>query len=74
LAQRCDVAAYLRFARVPFAASAPARETIVLGDLRYDRERGPSFAEIEVPREPPAECPSFVPPWEPWRAGDLLSD
>lgn len=73
IADRCDGGAFLRFARVPFVVSDGDR--IVLGDLRYDRERALGFAEMEIPREPPAEaaCPRFVPPWEPWRAGDLLS-
>ncbi|AKF05685.1 metal-dependent hydrolase [Sandaracinus amylolyticus] len=72
IAARCDGAAFLRFARVPFVVDTDA--AIVLGDARYDRERGESFAEMEIPRVPPSasECPRFVPPWTPWRASDLL--
>ncbi|MGV3593377.1 MAG: metal-dependent hydrolase [Gammaproteobacteria bacterium] len=42
----------------------------LMGDLRYDREPGLGFAEMQVSAEP-AQCPRFVPPWEPPRA-DLL--
>lgn len=42
----------------------------LIGDLRYDREPGLGFAEMEVSAEPQA-CPRFVPPWELPRA-DLL--
>ena len=43
---------------------------LVIGDLRYDRENGLGFSEIEVDSD--AEpCPTLVPPWVPPRA-DLL--
>jgi inner membrane protein len=73
LGARCDGHAFLRFARMPFVVEQ--ERTWVLGDLRYDREPGLGFAELEVPREPPEgdACPPFVPPWTPWRAHDLLA-
>ena len=40
----------------------------LLGDLRYDREPGLAFAEVELPDGKP--CPR-APPWIPPRA-DLL--
>ena len=73
IADRCDGEAFLRFARAPFVV--PRGDTIVVGDLRYDRETSLGFAEMELPREAPAgaACPRYVPGWEPWRASDLLA-
>ncbi|UJR81710.1 metal-dependent hydrolase [Sandaracinus amylolyticus] len=70
IASRCDGGAFMRFARVPFVVEG--ERAIVLGDARYDREAGESFAEMEIPRVL-GECPRFVPPWTPWRASDLLA-
>jgi len=68
VAADCEAAAAMRFIRVPWlAAVGQAR---VLGDLRYDREKGLGFAEVEL-RDPPGACPRFVPHWRPPRA-DLL--
>jgi len=64
LAQRCDVAAFLRFARVPFWMTAG--EGVRVGDLRYDREPGLGFSEMDLPGVPGA-CPKRVPPWIPPR-------
>lgn len=68
--ERCDVAAFLRYARVPFWLERPAGELLV-GDLRYDREPGPGFAEVELPGKIEA-CPKWVPPWIPPRS-DVLA-
>lgn len=57
----CQVAAFLRFARVPFFQEAG--RDILMGDLRYDRQRGLGFAEIQTLREP-LRCPAFVPSWD----------
>ena len=65
----CQVAALLRFVRVPFWLRVGA-DSLHVGDLRYDREPGPGFAEFVVPARP-ATCPASVPPWRPPRA-DLL--
>lgn len=75
LAARCDGAAFLRFARMP-TISAGEGGSLVLGDLRYDREPGLGFAELEVPADAPrgSACPRAIPPWIPWRAADLLRD
>jgi inner membrane protein len=68
VARDCEASAAMRFIRVPWlAALGPAT---VLGDLRYDREKGLGFAEIEL-QEPPGDCPGLVPHWQPPRA-DLL--
>jgi inner membrane protein len=61
VATGCRERALLRFARAPFWTAE------VIGDLRYDREPGLGFAEIE--RAGP--CPEHVPPWQPPRA-DVL--
>ncbi|HEV8331866.1 MAG TPA: metal-dependent hydrolase [Steroidobacteraceae bacterium] len=64
----CEAAAAMRFIRVPWMAAVGP--TTVLGDLRYDREKGLGFAEIEL-HDPPLRCPRQVPHWRPPRA-DLL--
>jgi inner membrane protein len=68
LAGHCEVAALLRFVRVPFFVDRG--DAVVVGDLRFDRDPDLDFAEVEVPRQPGA-CPEHVPPWTPPRA-DLL--
>ena len=69
LARRCDVRAYLQFSRAPFFILQG--DTILLGDLRFDRTDRRDFAEAEFPATP-GPCPSWLPAWEPPRA-DLLS-
>jgi len=65
--ENCEAAAAFRFIRMPWLANV--EEGLVLGDLRYDREPGLSFAELVI-ADPPS-CPRFVPNWvEPRR--DLL--
>jgi inner membrane protein len=63
----CEVAAFLRFARAPWFSLEDPRK--VIGDLRYDRERGLGFAELDLTRS--SRCPSYVPPWIPPRR-DLI--
>jgi inner membrane protein len=58
-ASNCEVAAALRFMRMPWIASV--EDGLVLGDLRYDREKELGFAEIVVTDQP--NCPSLVPDW-----------
>ena len=65
----CEAAAALRFIRAPWLATV--KNELVLGDLRYDREREPGFAEIEITDAP--SCPTFVPQWIQPRL-DLLID
>ncbi|HEY6641608.1 metal-dependent hydrolase [Povalibacter sp.] len=67
-ATHCDAARFMRFARVPWAMQRES--TWILGDLRYDREPGLGFAEIELGTDA-ATC--VLPPWNPPR-GDLLGE
>jgi inner membrane protein len=60
----CHVAAFLRFARAPFWRERG--ESVLVGDLRYDRSASEGFAELEVPLRP-ANCPAWLPPWTPPR-------
>ena len=71
-AERCDVAAYLRWARAPFFATILDGDgDFIAGDLRYDRSPDVEFAETRLP--PAVEgCPRFVPPWRPPRS-ELLA-
>jgi inner membrane protein len=64
----CEADVLLHFARTPWASVIEDRW--ILGDLRYDREPGLGFAEIEL--QDTSTC-SRVPPWLPPR-NDLLSD
>ena len=61
----CHVAAFLRFARVPFWLPTAGGD-LLLGDLRFDRDRELGFAELEAPTGN-ARCPGFVPDWRPPR-------
>jgi inner membrane protein len=63
----CEAGALLRFARAPWYAERGDER--VIGDLRYDREPGLGFAEIDLAH--PGPCPGYVPPWVPPRS-DLL--
>lgn len=56
----CAASALFQFARVPYAV--PRADGWLVGDLRFDREPGLGFAEIEV--GPFAdECPALPAPW-----------
>jgi len=68
--ERCEVAALLRFVRVPYWTTRSTDSATIVGDLRFDRGSGLDFADLAVPRAP-SHCPPFVPPWTPPRA-DLL--
>jgi inner membrane protein len=68
VAADCEVAAAMRFIRVPWLAAVG--RALVLGDLRYDREKALGFAEVEL-HDPPGACPRWVPQWRRPRA-DLL--
>lgn len=58
-----EIEAYLRFARAPFLHETD--EHVVVGDFRYDFERGYGFAEGEL--ETSGEVSGVVPTWEPPR-------
>jgi inner membrane protein len=65
----CQVAALLRFARVPFWTRVDAT-TLHAGDLRYARGPDLGFADLLIPLRP-TTCPAPLPPWRPPRA-DLV--
>jgi inner membrane protein len=65
VAHSCEAAAFMRFARAPWFR---ADDQPTIGDLRFDREPGRSFAELDLGR---GKCPAYLPPWIPPR-NDLL--
>lgn len=69
LAERCDVAAAMRFIRAPFLVG-DGDGGFVVGDLRFDRDARLDFAELELPEEV-STCPKRVPSWEAPRAREL---
>jgi inner membrane protein len=60
LQRDCDAVAFMRFARAPWIALID--DDWVLGDARFDNERGLNFAEIEL-SDDRTRCMSAVPPW-----------
>jgi inner membrane protein len=68
VARHCDAAAVMQFARAPFATELGSRW--VVGDLRFDRERGSGMATIALGSPSHSECRPSV-PWIPPRE-DLL--
>jgi inner membrane protein len=68
-AGHCEVAAALRFIRVPAWEPLPG-DSIRVDDLRFSRG-GRGFASVTVPARP-ASCPRRVPSWVPPRADILL--
>jgi inner membrane protein len=67
-ARNCEAAALMQFVRAPFVVER--KNGWVIGDLRFDRERGLGLAEIEVSAAHTGECPPPA-PWLPPR-GALL--
>ena len=67
--ENCQAAALLRFLRAPYWL-VDDDETLVLGDLRYDRNPDLDFSDVRIERRP-SFCPSAVPSWRPPRR-DLL--
>lgn len=65
----CQVSAFLRFARAPYWYPSD-QGGLRIGDLRYDRDPGLGFAELELALDP-ENCPEWVPAWEPPRK-DML--
>ncbi len=65
-----EVDAYLRFARAPFLVERDGH--VVVGDFRYDFERGYGFAEGELPIS--GTVSGFVPDWEPPRRDAIDPD
>ena len=67
-AHNCQAAALMQFVRAPFVVER--KNGWVIGDLRFDRERGLGLAEIEVSTAHPGDCPPRA-PWLPPRAALL---
>ena len=61
VADHCQAAALMRFARVPFVAGPPDR--LVISDLRFDRggSRGGGMADIPVGPPGTGRCPEDAP-------------
>ncbi|MET0658414.1 MAG: metal-dependent hydrolase [Steroidobacteraceae bacterium] len=59
--RRCEAHALLQFARIPWLTESA--QAMQLGDLRYDRETSPGFAEIEIQEGDPQRCPRWGVPW-----------
>ncbi len=55
----CDTRRLASFLRAPFAAGTP--EGWILGDIRYDREAGPGFAELLIDPHAPDRCAKSSP-------------
>lgn len=62
-AASCRADAFLRFGRAPYWTDDG--DGVILGDLRYDREDGLGFAEIELRRDDGADAAGCanLPPW-----------
>ncbi len=59
----CEVAGWMQFARAPFWTAVGA-DSVMVGDLRYDRDRGVSVARFTFARQS-ANCaptPAWTPP------------
>jgi inner membrane protein len=63
-ASNCRAAALMQFVRAPFVVER--RSGWVIGDLRFDRERGLGLAEIEISATQTSDCPPRA-PWVPPR-------
>jgi inner membrane protein len=68
-AHSCEAAALMQFVRAPFAIER--KGGWIIGDLRFDRERGRGLAQIEISAVPESGCLTRA-PWLPPRA-DLLN-
>jgi inner membrane protein len=63
-ARNCDTRRLASFLRAPFAVET--NKGWILGDLRFDREPGPGFAEVLIDSQAPVRC-AGVSPWTPPR-------
>jgi inner membrane protein len=59
-----DTAAFLRFSRAPYVLLREGEPTVA-GDVRFDREHGIGFGELEVHQDTPLA--GWIPPWQPPR-------
>ena len=64
--EHCAVAAWLQFARVPFVIPV-GTDSLMVGDLRYDRDARASVARYTLPSTPD-HCPVSDVPWSRPRA------
>jgi inner membrane protein len=58
-AHNCEASALMQFVRAPFAIENNRRW--IIGDLRFDRERGLGMAKLEISAAPQGRCPPRVP-------------
>jgi inner membrane protein len=65
----CQVAALVKFLRVPYWVETGGGD-LVVGDLRYDRQKGLDFSDVRIDKNP-TRCPRAVPAWIPPRS-DIL--
>ena len=65
----CGVAAIMKFVRVPFWKKTD--QGVIVGDVRFDRSASIDFAEEFFSGHNTADCPQYLPPWEP-SLGHLL--
>jgi inner membrane protein len=68
-AHNCEASALMQFVRAPFAIENTGGW--IVGDLRFDRERGAGLAELEISTTPAGPCLPPA-PWLPPRAALLL--
>jgi inner membrane protein len=65
VAGNCNAAALMQFARAPFVAEL--RRKWVIGDLRFEGQRGGGMADIDLSPDAPGPCAKLA-PWTPPRA------
>jgi len=70
-AGNCEAAALAIFARALWISRE--QDQWLIGDLRFDREPGPGFAELLLDADA-ANCPTNIPPWSPPRSDVLVND
>jgi len=71
IAGNCEAAALAIFARALWISRE--QDQWLIGDLRFDREPGPGFAELLLDADS-ANCPTNIPPWSPPRTDVLVND
>lgn len=70
LGKRCDVSAFLSFARAPLFEE---RDKLKVFDARFEREGRENFSAFELPIDEPISCPKLIPGWRAPRE-DILTE